>query len=83
MAEFRRDAKILDLNGVGVVNDVKFLTSFATCRIFRQVRLEGNREVSQKFLGDAKILDLRADSTIKESFIVAVDCEIPQSPKIW
>lgn len=79
MAEFRRDAKILDLNGVVVVTETRNLVSVATCRNIRQVQLEGNREVSPKFRGDTKILDLRADSTIKESFITAVDCEIPQS----
>lgn len=79
-AEFRRDAKILDLNGVGVVTETRNLVSVGTCRIFRQVRLEGNRGVSPKFRGDAKILDLRANSVVKYSFITAVDCEIPQSP---
>lgn len=77
--EFRREAKILDLDGVGVVTETRNLVSVTTCRNIRQVRLEVNREVSTKFRGDVKILDLRADSVIKESFITAVDCEIPQS----
>ena len=63
----------------GVVTETRNLVSVTTCRNIRQVRLEVNREVSPKFRGDAKILDLRSDSTIKESLIVAVDCEIPQS----
>ena len=50
-AEFRRDAKILDLNGVGVVTETRFLVSVTTCRNIRQVQLEGNHEVSQKFWG--------------------------------
>lgn len=79
MAEFRRDAKILDLNGAWVATETRNLVSVANCRKFRQVQLEGNREVSQKFLRDAKILDLRADSTIKEYLIVAVECGISQS----
>ena len=73
-----RDAKILDLNGVWVVTETRNLASVATCRNIRQVQLEGNREVSPKFRGDAKILDLRADSVIKDSFITAVDCGISQ-----
>ena len=77
-AEFRRDAKILDLNGVRVVTETRNLVSVATCRIFRQVRLEGNREVSPKFRGDAKILDLRADSVVKNSLITADGTEIAE-----
>ena len=77
MAEFHHTEKEAD----GCVQFV--LTSVATCRNIRQVQLEGNREVSPKFRGDSKILDLRADSVIKEYFITAVHCEIPQSPKIW
>ena len=59
-----------------VVTETRNRVSVATCRKFRQVQLEGNREVSPKFRGDAKILDLRADSVIKESLITAVDIEI-------
>ena len=60
---------------MGVVTETRNLVSVATCRIFRQVQLEGNREVSPKFRGDAKVLDLRADSVIKDSLMTAVDCE--------
>ena len=35
-----RDAKILGLNGVGVVTDVKNLTSVTTCRNIRQVAIQ-------------------------------------------
>ena len=42
-AEFRRDAKILDLNGVGVVTEIRNLVSVTICRNIRQVQFSYKR----------------------------------------